>query len=116
MSPILSDRNPPPPVAASLVGADSLFVAANRIEGVFWATLGVFCLVATVRRRIRPVWQGWLVSAFLLAFGVSDWVEAKTGAWYDPWWLFAWKACCVAAILVFLLYQAVGRRRNADSV
>jgi hypothetical protein len=31
--------------------------------------------------------------------GASDIVESRTGAWWRPWWLFAWKAVCVIALL-----------------
>jgi hypothetical protein len=29
----------------------------------------------------------------------SDLVEARTGAWWKPWWLFVWKAACVLLML-----------------
>jgi hypothetical protein len=32
-------------------------------------------------------------------FGLSDLVESQTGAWWTPWWLFAWKALCVLGLL-----------------
>jgi hypothetical protein len=34
-------------------------------------------------------------------------VEARTGAWWEPWWLFVWKALCV----VGLLYGCLRYRR-----
>lgn len=37
-----------------------------------------------------------LAAVTFAAFGLSDVVEVQTGAWYRPWWLFAWKAACVA--------------------
>jgi len=45
-----------------------------------------------------------------VAFGGSDVVESFTGAWWRPWWLFAWKAACVLGLLVLLARR---RRRQA---
>ena len=49
--------------------------------------------------------------AFIL-FAVSDAVEIATGAWWRPWWLFAWKATCVV-ILVGILVKSVRRKGQA---
>gem|GEM_PF-3089523 len=37
-------------------------------------------------------------SVFLALFGVSDFVEVHTGAWWRPWWLLAWKGDCIFAL------------------
>lgn len=95
------------PLAAA---PNSLFVVANQIEGVFWGTLGLACAISAIRRRVVPVHDGWLAAIALVAFGVSDWVEARTGAWYDPWWLLAWKAGCVVTLLVIGRLQWRRRR------
>ena len=50
----------------------------------------------------NPALKTMLAGATLLAFGASDLVETSTGAWYDPWWLFLWKAACVACLLACL--------------
>lgn len=86
---------------------DPTFVYGNYVEAILWAGIAV---VALVRRNSR--W-GYALSAALLAFGVSDLVEAQTGAWYDPWWLLAWKALCVALILaVGLIVLRIRRGRQ----
>ncbi|HTD65354.1 MAG TPA: hypothetical protein VK846_02340, partial [Candidatus Limnocylindria bacterium] len=47
-------------------------------------------------KALRPTL---LVLALTLAvFGGSDLVEARTGAWWKPWWLFVWKALCVIGL------------------
>ena len=35
-----------------------------------------------------------------IIFGVSNFIEAKTGSWAHPWWLFAIKACCIVGLYV----------------
>jgi hypothetical protein len=44
-------------------------------------------------------------------FGISDIVETRTGTWYEPWWLFAWKAACVVCLLGCLaVYRRLTRQ------
>jgi hypothetical protein len=87
---------------------DPVFIYGNYVESCLWAGMGV---IALVKRN-----SGWSVALglTLVVFGVSDVVEAHTGAWYDPWWLFLWKAVCVLLILWFgLSVLAVQRRKRA---
>lgn len=74
---------------------DPTFIHANYAEAGLWAA---FAVVALIKRTGRA---SWLLAAALLLFGLSDIVETRTGAWYKPWWLFAWKALCVLCILIF---------------
>lgn len=97
--------------AVVLASLDQLFVTANRVEGVFWCGVAGVVGVATLRGRVRPRWQGVAAVLLLIAFGASDWVEATTGAWYRPWWLFVWKALCVVTLAAFGFTQ----RRHARS-
>ncbi len=47
--------------------------------------------------------------SFIL-FGLTDFVEMRTGAWWHPWWLLAWKGGCVAVMVGLLLTY----RRGTD--
>jgi hypothetical protein len=44
-----------------------------------------------------------------VVFGVSDVIEAQTGAWWHPWWLFAMKALCVLGFLGAILQAKKSR-------
>ncbi|NET74529.1 MAG: hypothetical protein F6K62_27615 [Sphaerospermopsis sp. SIO1G2] len=46
------------------------------------------------------------ISLFLafVGFGISDFLEIQTGAWWRPWWLFTLKAICLVSI-VWLLWR-----------
>lgn len=44
-----------------------------------------------------------IAAVTLILFGFSDIVEASTGAWWRPWWLFVWKALCVLILLMLLI-------------
>ena len=84
----------------------------NYFEVGLW-TLAAGVLTVHGLRRSGAVRRECLIgAAALLAFAGSDWAEAKTGnRWWDPWWLFAWKAACVLTFLV-LLVRAVRRTRT----
>ncbi|MGC4034087.1 MAG: hypothetical protein QM754_20595 [Tepidisphaeraceae bacterium] len=88
---------------------DPTFVYGNYVEAGVWATMGLVALVK------RPNWQAVAIGVTLLFFGGSDVVEAHTGAWYDPWWLFAWKAVCVLLIVAIGL-PLIGKKKRAQAV
>ncbi|MBP7745469.1 MAG: hypothetical protein KA383_05000 [Phycisphaerae bacterium] len=76
------------------------FVLANRIEAGVWIVMGLGFAVTAIRQagllRVRCV----QAAVTLCAFGVSDLVEAHTGAWWKPWWLLVWKGLCVLVLVV----------------
>ena len=72
---------------------DPTFALANHIEAGLWIVLAI---VTAIRGRWKP---RFVLATALLLFGISDVVEAHTGAWYDPWWLLLWKAACLATFL-----------------
>ena len=82
----------------------------NLVEGFVWLAAGALVLLrrasspASVRAPLL------LAGLAFLAFGPSDFVEIRTGAWYEPWWLFAWKAVCVLALLGSYRWYAVRKR------
>jgi hypothetical protein len=87
----------------------------NYAEVLIWPAIGLTLLIASfwragvVRRDFR------LAAVVLLAFGASDYFEAENGnEWWRPWWLFLWKAACVAALLA-ILGMAFIRQRKARS-
>jgi hypothetical protein len=83
-----------------------MFENANFIEGCLWIAIGV-CFAASM---ISPKLRGakLLAAANFVLFGLSDFVEMQTGAWWRPWWLLAWKATCI----VVMLYQFVRYARR----
>lgn len=83
----------------------------NLVEGVFWIGLGAWVLLT--RRMVRGRRQVAL-AVFLIAFGVSDCVEMRTGAWWTPWWLLVWKAVCVGVFLVISF--TIKRKGDGDEV
>ncbi len=85
-----------------MLATTDLFRTGNTIEAGLWIAIGLAFLAAATLRR-GPARRLCAASAIVFVlFGVSDIVEARTGAWWRPWWLFAWKALCVLAMLVLL--------------
>lgn len=66
----------------------------NQIEVGLWTLAAVVFLLRAVRdsscRR-----QALVAAVAFLFFAGSDAMEVRTGAWWRPWWLLAWKATCV---------------------
>ena len=70
------------------------YALMQQIEACVWIGIAVIHYVYVARGRGTIV-----LTIALVAFGLSDLVEATTGAWWWPWWLLVWKAACVLAII-----------------
>jgi len=89
--------------------AEAFFENINRAEGALWVLIAAGFAVraafakGVLRRRCI------LAIPIFFCFGLSDFVEVHTGAWWRPWWLLAWKAACIAGML-WLFYDYMRRR------
>ena len=101
----------------------------NFVEGIWWIGFGVWAVryyrasrsseksPACYERSGCRIKSGMtkkhllLLAIILILFGISDFVEMATGAWWRPWWLLIWKGLCliVGIILVILILK---ERRN----
>jgi hypothetical protein len=88
--------------------ADSFFVIANYIEAGLWTTISAAFFVHAILSRGRA--QSLVAVITFLAFGISDVVEATTGAWWRPWWLLVWKGTCLVVFAVLLARYVITRR------
>lgn len=88
-----------------------MFETANVLEAALWTVIGATLAAAGLRPgRHRTLLR--VSAAAFLAFGVSDLVETRTGAWWRPWWLLMWKAACIAVLLACLLRYRAARLRE----
>ncbi len=90
---------------------DSFFSTSNYPEAALWICVGLVCVGYAFRRSGIIRRRCWQAACVFIAFGLSDVVEVRTGAWWRPWWLLAWKGLCVAALMA-LLYDHCRRRRQ----
>lgn len=79
------------------------FVYLNYIEAGLWIVLGIAAAAQAVRRRDNARRGLLILAVVLITFGLSDLIETRTGAWWRPWWLLAWKTSCICAMLGLLL-------------
>jgi hypothetical protein len=72
----------------------------NIAECCLWLAISVVLLLKSFRDvyEVRATLRVLSVTFFL--FGVSDYIEAHTGAWWKPWWLLVLKGCCIAVFIV----------------
>lgn len=71
----------------------------NLVEAGLWSVIALLLLVGSWRSagQLRRVFA--LLGFAFLLFGVSDGIEAQTGAWWRPIWLLLLKGACLAAIV-----------------
>ena len=88
----------------------------NYVEVGIWCALGIIVGVIALRRAGATRSDGLIASATLVAFGLSDYAEIRTGGeWWAPRWLLAWKAACVLALLTLLLRARRRQKPTASS-
>jgi len=85
----------------------------NVIEALFWLAVAAGFAWAALLSRKRPRWALPAAAVTLAAFGISDFVEARTGAWWRPWCLFVWKAGCLALLISLYAWHRREKRRDA---
>ena len=83
----------------------SLHGWGNLLEACLWIGLGIGVLVK--QRR-----AGLLVGLTLIAFGISDLIEIRTGDWRRPLGLLLLKAACLAVLLP-AAFLAIRRSRSS---
>jgi hypothetical protein len=67
----------------------------NYCEAGLWFLIAIVLLVRSRAVPQIPRRLGAIAAAAFFLFGISDLIEAQTGAWWKPWWLFVLKAACV---------------------
>ena len=87
---------------------DEYFRVANQIECVFWNCFGLGFLLSAVKPSYRRLKL--LSGLVFVVFGLSDFVESGTGAWWDPWWLLLWKSACFLALAAILFLYMKNQR------
>lgn len=77
----------------------SAFEIVNWGEVVLWPTFGVACLVYALKKGSGADRILWILAPTFVLFGVSDFIELRTGAWWRPLGLLLLKAACIAVFL-----------------
>ncbi len=80
----------------------------NYIESVLWFIIAMGLLVHSFKLGKSDAYFKicLIASVAFVAFGVSDIIEAQTGAWWRPFSLLVLKASCVVTfVLCFFKYK-----------
>ncbi len=91
-----------------------MFEIANYAEAGLWAIIGLALLFAGMTLTEQPRRDAFIAAATFMAFGASDLVEVRSGAWWSPWWLLIWKASCLAVFGWLLIGRARRRRKSKN--
>ena len=76
-----------------------LHAVFNHGEAVFWWVCAITFFIRAARDERRWKRDQLVLGFAFLGFGLSDWIEVHTGAWWRPWWLLALKAICLLVIV-----------------
>ena len=87
----------------------------NIIEGLFWIAVALAVYIAN-RNKSQPEKQvAQRASITLFCFGISDFIEVSTGAWYKPIWVLLLKAACVVILIHCLVKYLALRKEKPES-
>lgn len=82
----------------------------NQVEAGLWFCLGAVLALSTRRTQAALRKTVWVAAVAFLIFGISDLIEARTGAWWQPLWLLILKVVCIAILVgCFLRYRHLNR-------
>lgn len=75
----------------------------NYCEAGLWfiISLTVFLRLKKTEVKFKKLAVQTSISFFF--FGISDLIEANTGAWWIPWWLLVLKALCILSFVYCLI-------------
>ena len=84
----------------------------NLVEAFIWIGIGIVLLWKSRSfERVRS--PAILAGVTFILFGVSDFIEIRTGSWFEPVWLLSWNVACVASLVSCLIwYWAIRRKQD----
>ncbi len=97
-----------------MVAVSAEFANAQYGEAALWWIIAVVFLLYAGRARGGARRRCLLAAATFGVFGLTDVVEAHTGAWWRPWWLLLVKGGCLAAMMLLLFADWRAKRAPND--
>ena len=71
----------------------------NYCEAVLWFSIALIIFLRRKNANVKLTKLAMLLSISFFFFGISDLIEANTGAWWRPWWLLVLKALCILSFV-----------------
>lgn len=93
---------------------ENLTVIGNRVEAGLWFVIAAGFLIRAWRTAAGHRRLAGILALAFLAFGISDLIEARTGAWWRPLWLLILKTVCVG-IFAYGLREHLRIRKHDDA-
>lgn len=81
----------------------------NLCEGVLWVSIAA-ALIHRASKNGSPRKLAVGAALSFALFGISDFIEIGTRAWYSPWPLLALKVACVVSLLAHLYLRVKAGR------
>jgi len=87
----------------------------NYIESALWFVIAIGLIIKSISiGRTSSLFSIVVIAAIsFIAFGISDIIEANTGAWWRPTGLLILKACCIFSFIV-CYYKFTKTNKNTD--
>jgi ribose/xylose/arabinose/galactoside ABC-type transport system permease subunit len=71
----------------------------NYVEAAIWFLIAIIVLFYQLKKRTPFGRIFYSLSFIIFIFGISDIIEAHTGAWWKPWWLLVLKGACIISMV-----------------
>ena len=80
----------------------------NLFEVFLWLAFSLVFWIPALRRKEKNRLFCILGGLAFVWASASEFFEAKTGAWWHPWWLLLWKiSFCPVFVLMFMWYTKI---------
>lgn len=86
----------------------------NYLEALLWLCISSVLLVVArlIGRNDKNYTVSMVAAVSFAAFGITDVIEASTGAWWKPWWLLLFKSVCVVVFIACFAFY----KKNSKSI
>jgi hypothetical protein len=84
----------------------------NLSEATLWLMIAAI-IAWKLRKRKQIARFYWLLPPTFAVFGISDFIEARTGAFWEPWWLLVMKTGCVVLFVIVGILHRRNMHRSA---
>jgi len=90
----------------------------NHIEAVLWFVIAVVIFGMALFNKSYRIYKRVMIlaSLFFFVFGISDVIEATTGAWWKPIELLVLNAACIIGLIYcYISYLKINRINRGSS-
>jgi len=80
------------------------FELFNLLEGLFWVGLGIISLILWFHIPNKYKRLSLFALTVFVLFGISDFIEIRTGMFWSPWWLLVMNVVSVLGLIVLPIW------------